>query len=69
MLSLVTDKDTDAAGASVKPSVNIDTWASALVEVKSVQELEDLFLSKKHLIAGNKEIIELFTTRKLQLTR
>jgi hypothetical protein len=69
MLGLVTDKDTDAAGAGVKYNPNLDTWATALVEVKSVQELEDLFLSKKHQIAGNKEIIELFTTRKLQLSR
>jgi hypothetical protein len=35
--------------------------------VATQQELEDLFLSKKHQIAGNKEIIELFTKRKLQL--
>lgn len=69
MLGLVTDKDTDAATPSTKQPANLDTWASALVEVKSVQELEDLFLAKKHQIAGNKEIIELFTTRKLQLTR
>ena len=69
MLGLVTDKDTDAAGTSVRQPANLDTWASALVEVKSVQELEDLFLAKKHQIAGNKEIIELFTTRKLQLSR
>lgn len=69
LLGLVTDKDTDAAGTSVRQPANIDTWASALVEVKSLQELEDLFLSKKHQIAGNKEIIELFTTRKLQLSR
>jgi hypothetical protein len=69
MLGLVTDKDTDAAGASSKYNPNLDTWASALVQVQSVQELEDLFVSKKHQIAGNKEIIELFTTRKLQLSR
>jgi len=69
MLGLVTDKDTDAAGASSKYNPNLDTWASALVQIQSVQELEDLFLSKKHQIAGNKEIIELFTTRKQQLSR
>ena len=69
LLGLVTDKDTDAAGTSARQPANLDTWASALVEVKSVQELEDLFLAKKHQIAGNKEIIELFTTRKLQLSR
>jgi hypothetical protein len=69
ILGLVTDKDTDAANTSGKQSTNLDTWATALVDVKSVQELEDLFLSKKHQIAGNKEIIELFTTRKQQLSR
>jgi hypothetical protein len=69
MLGLVTDKDTDAAGASSKYNPNLDTWASALVQIQSVQELEDLFVSKKHQIAGNKEIIELFTTRKQQLSR
>jgi hypothetical protein len=65
MLSLVTDKDTDAAGQSVSP--NLESWKGALNQVATQQELEDLFLSKKHQIAGNKEIIELFTKRKLQL--
>lgn len=65
MLALVTDKDTDAAGQSVSP--NMDTWTNALNQVKTQQELEDLFLEKKHQIAGNKFIIELFTKRKLQL--
>ena len=67
MLGLVTDKDTDAAGASSPASVNLSTWASALNQVKTQQELEDLFLEKKHQIAGNKEIIQLFTSRKQQL--
>lgn len=65
MLGLVTDKDTDAAGQSVSP--NMETWINALNEIKTQQELEDFFLSKKHQIASNKFIIELFTKRKLQL--
>jgi hypothetical protein len=69
MLGLVTDKDTDAAGTSSKYTPNLDTWASALMQIKSQEDLEKLFLSKKNEIAGNKEIIELFTTRKLQLSR
>ena len=69
LFALDDTKDSDATNTHGKEKSNLDTWATALVEVKSVQELEDLFLSKKHQIAGNKEIIELFTTRKLQLSR
>jgi hypothetical protein len=65
ILGLVTDKDTDAAGQSVSP--NLESWKVALNQVATQQELEDLFVSKKHQIAGNKEIIELFSNRKQQL--
>jgi hypothetical protein len=67
LLGLVTDKDTDAAGSSVPVSSNLHSWATALNQVSTQQQLEDLFVSKKSQIAGNKEIIELFTKRKLQL--
>jgi hypothetical protein len=65
MLGLVTDKDTDAAGQSVSP--NLESWKVALNQVTTHQELEDLFVSKKAQIAGNQDIIKLFSTRKLQL--
>jgi len=66
-LGLVTDKDTDAAGASRPASGNLRTWELVLNDVETQQELEDLYASKKHQIAGNKEIIQLFTNRKQQL--
>jgi hypothetical protein len=67
MLALVTDKDTDAVGASAPASVNISSWASAINQVQTQEELEKLFADKKHQIAGNQDIIKLFSTRKLQL--
>ena len=65
MLGLVTDKDTDASGQSV--SSNLESWKVALNKVTTQQELEDLFVNKKTQIAGNQDIIKLFSTRKLQL--
>ena len=67
LFALDDTKDSDATNTHGKENSNLDTWASALKEVKTQQELEDLYASKKHQIAGNKEIIQLFTTRKLQL--
>jgi hypothetical protein len=65
-LGLVTDKDTDAAGQSVSPSLN--TWIDAIARVNTIEDLEKLYDSKKMQIAGNKEIIDLFTNRKNKLT-
>jgi hypothetical protein len=67
MLGLVTDKDTDAAGASAPFLANLSTWATAINQVQTQEELEKLFADKKHQIAGNQDIIKLFSTRKLQL--
>ena len=67
MLGLVTDKDTDAAGASAPASVNLSSWASAINQVQTQEELEKLFADKKHQIAGNQDIIKLFSNRKQQL--
>jgi hypothetical protein len=65
-LGLVTDKDTDAAGQSASPSLN--TWIDAIARVNTIEDLEKLYDSKKMQIAGNKEIIDLFTNRKNKLT-
>jgi len=67
MLGLVTDKDTDAAGSSTPASVNLTSWATAINQVKTTEELEKLFNDKKSQIAGNQDIIQLFSKRKLQL--
>jgi hypothetical protein len=67
MLGLVTDKDTDASGASTPASANLNSWYTAVNQVKTLPELEELFESKKAQIAGNQEIIKLFSTRKSQL--
>lgn len=66
-LGLVTDKDTDAAGASTPASVNLTSWATAINQVKSNEELEKLFNDKKSQIAGNQDIIQLFSKRRQQL--
>jgi hypothetical protein len=67
LFALDDTKDSDATNTHGKENSNLDTWASALKEVKTHQELEDLYAAKKHQIAGNKEIILLFSTRKQQL--
>lgn len=67
MLGLVTDKDTDAAGASTPASVNLTSWATAINQVKSNEELEKLFNDKKSQIANNQDIIQLFSKRRQQL--
>jgi hypothetical protein len=64
-LGLVTDKDTDASGQST--SLNLSSWASAINQVQTQEELEKLFADKKHQIAGNQDIIKLFSNRKQQL--
>lgn len=66
-LGLVTDKDTDAAGASTPASVNLTSWATAINQVKSNEELEKLFNDKKSQIANNQDIIQLFSKRRQQL--
>lgn len=67
MLGLVTDKDTDASGASTPASVNLTSWATAINQVKSNEELEKLFNDKKSQIANNQDIIQLFSKRRQQL--
>jgi hypothetical protein len=67
MLGLVTDKDTDAAGASHSPS--LDTWIEAIARVNTLEDLQKLYDSKKMQIAGNQQIIDLFTSRKNKLTK
>ena len=63
-LGLVTDKDTDAVG---QYSPSLDIWKQAIAQVNTQEDLEELYASKQSQIAGNKEIIQLFTSRKLQI--
>lgn len=80
MLGLVTDKDTDAAGASV-PAAKVysskeiehkesqTNWAFLINNCKTLTELSNLFIENETSIAGNQTILNLLTNRKLQLTK
>ena len=80
MLGLVTDKDTDAAGASVpaakvysskeieQKELQVD-WAKMINNCNTLTELSNLFIENETSIAGNQTILNLLTNRKLQLTK
>jgi hypothetical protein len=63
MLSLVTDKDTDAAGTSVKQSFSVNM----VEECTSENELTWLYNKYKSQLSDSD--IKLFSTRKQQLTK
>lgn len=69
MLGLVTDKDTDASGTQERPmSMNLQSWKNGIDACKSIDELNDLYAEKSQIINNNKDVISLFTTKKLSFT-
>jgi hypothetical protein len=65
-LGLITDKDTDASGEQIKPTkveqpivVNIEDAKSKLIVVKTLNELQQVYLSLPKLEASNVEVIAL----------
>ena len=81
MLGLVTDKDTDAAGAPVAQSSKIYSnkeieqkesqvdWSKKINNCNTLTELSNLFIENESSIAGNQTILNLLTTRKQQITK
>lgn len=73
ILGLVTDKDTDASGTQVKEEVKPvllhKLWEEDLKKCKTIEELNIYFqgLSSKYKL--NESHLNLFTNRKLQLTK
>lgn len=73
MLSIVTDKDTDAAGTQVesKPipsTLPLAGWKIMIDGCQSLDQLNTLYAEKSEFINNNKDIISLFSTKKLSLT-
>ena len=74
LLGLVTDKDTDASGSSMPiakryPEKNGSTdWESIINDCKTLQELSMLYTANESLMAGNEQVLNFLTKRKLQLS-
>jgi hypothetical protein len=73
MLAIVTDKDTDAAGTQVEskqiPSIlPLAGWKIMIDGCQSIDQLNALYAEKSEFINNNKDIISLFSTKKLSLT-
>ena len=72
MLSIVTDKDTDAAGIQVESKTIPSTlplagWKIMIDGCQSLDQLNALYAEKSEFINNNKDIISLFSTKKLSL--
>lgn len=73
MLGLITDKDLDAAGTQVeaKPIIvplTLAQWKKLIDACNSIDELNDLYAQKSHIVISDQNILSLFKTKKLSLT-
>jgi hypothetical protein len=67
MLGLITDKDLDAAGTQVEAK-SLQIWKQEIDKCKSVDELNSYYANSQQSINSNKDIISLFSTKKLSFT-
>jgi hypothetical protein len=73
MLGLITDKDLDACGIQeVKipqaEAKSLQMWKQEIDKCKSVEDLNSYYANSQQSINGNKDIISLFSTKKLSFT-
>jgi len=74
MLGLITDKDLDAAGTqaeSNKPIIvplSLTQWKKLIDACNSIDELNDLYALKSHIVNNDQNILSLFKTKKLSFT-
>lgn len=73
MLGLITDKDLDACGVQVEakpiPAIlPLAGWKIMIDGCQSLDQLNALYAEKSEFINNNKDIISLFSTKKLSLT-
>jgi ERF superfamily len=73
MLALVTDKDLDAAGTQieVKPAqlqLPLAQWKKMIDACVTIDELNALYAEKSYIVNNDKNIISLFSTKKLSFT-
>jgi hypothetical protein len=67
-------KDSDATNThgkeEVKPmSMNMQSWHDGLNACKTIEQLQALYKQKESIIIANKEVLALFTAKKLSLTQ
>ena len=67
MLGLITDKDIDACGVQEQPK-SLQIWKQEIDNCKSLDELNSYYANSQQSINGNKDIISLFSTKKLSFT-
>ena len=66
-------KDADATNThgqeEIKPSINLISWKEEIGACKTIEELRNLYKEKESIIANNKEVMNLFNTKKLTFTK
>ena len=67
MLSIITDKDLDACGVQEQPK-SLQIWKQEIDKCKSVDELNIYYANSQQSINNNKDILALFSTKKLSFT-
>jgi len=68
MLGLVTDKDADAKNKKNETSEEtLEVWKSQVNAIKTLEELEILWNQNKGIIAKDKTIVGIFTSRKKEI--
>lgn len=74
LFALDDTKDSDATNThgkeEVKPmSMNMQSWHDGLNACKTIEQLQALYRQKESIIIANKEVLALFTAKKLSLTQ
>jgi hypothetical protein len=74
LFALDDTKDSDATNThgkeEAKPmSMNLQSWADGISACVSIDQLQALYKEKESIIVNNQEVLNLFTARKLALTK
>jgi hypothetical protein len=74
LFALDDTKDSDATNThgkeETKPmSMNMQSWTDGLNACKTIDQLQALYRQKESIIIANKEVLALFTAKKLSLTQ
>jgi hypothetical protein len=74
LFALDDTKDSDATNThgkeETKPmSMNMQSWTDGLNACKTIEQLQALYRQKESIIIANKEVLALFTAKKLSLTQ
>lgn len=74
LFALDDTKDSDATNTHGKDthkpmSMNLQSWADGISACVSMEQLQALYKEKESIIVNNQEVLNLFTARKLALTK